>query len=150
MKSKQEYRFGIGVPSMLMLFMILCLTTLAVLSFASSRADDKLTRRTQDMTLWYYEAAQGGQEKLRDLDAALMEMGTQAADAAAYEKLVADYALLQNMEFEEGILTWTEDAGGGRTLRLSVQVAAYGQAGQRYTLTQHTLTGPAHEYDGFY
>ncbi len=47
---------GVGISSILMIFVALCLTIFAVLSFLSARADYKLAKMTADAATAYYEA----------------------------------------------------------------------------------------------
>ncbi|MEA4854071.1 MAG: hypothetical protein VB082_07330 [Christensenella sp.] len=55
---------GIGGVSILAVFVVLCLTTLAVLSLVSARADYALTQKVADATTNYYAADSKAQEKL--------------------------------------------------------------------------------------
>ncbi len=47
---------GIGITSFVLIFVMLCLLTFAVLSLATARADLRLARRSADRTTAYYEA----------------------------------------------------------------------------------------------
>lgn len=140
MKKTGDYRFGIGVPTLLMLCVVLALTTLGVLSYTSGRASLSLTNRTVDMTRQYYEAAETAQETLSRLDAELARLRAEAADDAAYERLVAAYAAENGMTYEDAALSWTIPAGGARRLSLSAAVYPRSRPGARYALIRHALT----------
>lgn len=75
-RSAPEYRVGIGASSILMIFIVLSLTTLGVLSFASARADLVLTQRRTAQMQAYYGADARAQALLARIDEALL-----AADA---------------------------------------------------------------------
>ena len=47
---------SIGMVSILMIFVVLCLTTFATLSFVSARADLKLSKKASDSVSEYYAA----------------------------------------------------------------------------------------------
>lgn len=140
MKRSGDYRFGIGVPTLLMLCVVLALTTLGVLSYSGGRANLALTNRTVEMTTMYYEAAAKAQEALSRLDADLVTMRTQASDEASYESLVAAYADENGMSHERMTLSWFIDAGGARKLSLSALVSPLAGTGDRYTVVRHALT----------
>jgi len=66
---KQERRFmGMGASSVLIIFVILCLTTFAVLSLMSSQSDLRMSGRFRDAEQDYYAAAAKTGEILRDID----------------------------------------------------------------------------------
>ncbi len=53
---KRQWGIGVGAASILIIFVLLCLTTFATLSFVSARADLRLSQRAADTTAAYYEA----------------------------------------------------------------------------------------------
>lgn len=70
-KEKQGFTAGIGIPTILMIFVVLCLTTFGVLALTSANSDSKLTGRAQSAMQAYYEADAAAQHKLAQIDAAL-------------------------------------------------------------------------------
>lgn len=72
MNKKAEYRVGIGASSILMIFIILSLTTLGVLSFASARADLTLTQRRQAQVEAYYAALAQTDQLMGEMDEVLL------------------------------------------------------------------------------
>ena len=73
MKSKESSPFGTGISSLLMIFVVLCLTVFGVLAYMTARADDRLTQRSAQMVQTYYEADARAEEALARLDAALLD-----------------------------------------------------------------------------
>ena len=46
MKKKESAPFGAGMSSLLMVFVVLCLTVFGVLAYMTARADSRLTQRS--------------------------------------------------------------------------------------------------------
>lgn len=84
--NKQKPRFGVNVgsASILLIFVILCLVSFAVLSIVSSNADNKLTQRVLDRTTAYYEACNSAQESLAGLDNVLKAQYASSTDSDEY------------------------------------------------------------------
>lgn len=70
---KKKFSIGTGVPSILMIFVVLALTTFAVLSFTSARADYKLTEKNCKYIIGYYEADKEAQTIIASIDAVILE-----------------------------------------------------------------------------
>lgn len=79
MKNKESTPFGTGMSSLLMIFVVLCLTVFGVLAYMTARADDRLTQRSAEMVQAYYQADAAAEEALAQLDAALLELEPEAA-----------------------------------------------------------------------
>lgn len=71
MERKLKMSVGIGGPSIIMIFVILCLTTLGVLSLMTANADWKLTKKTAEAVTDYYTADNEAEEILASADASL-------------------------------------------------------------------------------
>ncbi len=71
MNKKDVFRAGTGASTIMMVFVILCLTTLGVLSFLSSRADARTTKMAADGGQSYYKAQRQLENELSELDALL-------------------------------------------------------------------------------
>ena len=84
--NRQKPRFGVNVgsASILLIFVILCLVSFAVLSIVSSTADNKLTQRVLDRTTAYYEACNSAQESLAGLDTVLKAQYASSTDSDEY------------------------------------------------------------------
>lgn len=84
--NRQKPRFGVNVgsASILLIFVILCLVSFAVLSIVSSNADNKLTQRVLDRTTAYYEACNSAQESLAGLDNVLKAQYASSTDSDEY------------------------------------------------------------------
>lgn len=67
---------GVGISSILMIFVALCLTIFATLSYLSARADGKLTERFVAATESYYAADAAAEETLAAIADAMAAGGT--------------------------------------------------------------------------
>lgn len=75
MKENHKLNVGTGASSILMIFVVLCLTTFGILSLVSSRADLHLTQANAKSVEEYYYADSKLELELADLDGALLRAG---------------------------------------------------------------------------
>ncbi|WMJ22325.1 hypothetical protein RBG61_10030 [Paludicola sp. MB14-C6] len=68
MKSSHKVKISVGATTILMIFVVLCLTTFAVLSFLTARSDLKLTSKSVTATKEYYQADAKVEEWLGSVD----------------------------------------------------------------------------------
>lgn len=71
MDKKLKMGVGIGGPSIIMIFVVLCFTTLGALSLMTANADWKLTHKVATSVTDYYTADNQAEEILASADAAL-------------------------------------------------------------------------------
>ena len=65
---KREFTVCIGLPPILLIFVVLCLVAFGVLSLVSANADQKLSQKVLDRSTAYYEACNQAEEMLCDVD----------------------------------------------------------------------------------
>lgn len=65
---------NIGSASILLVFVILCLVSFAVLSIVSANADSKLSARVLERTTAYYAACNQAEQSLAGMDKTLQRM----------------------------------------------------------------------------
>jgi hypothetical protein len=68
MKERVRMSLSVGGPTIIMIFVILCLTTLGTLSLVTANTDLKLTEKTAAYTVAYYSADSLGEEFLAKVD----------------------------------------------------------------------------------
>ncbi len=68
MKSNNNIKVSVGVSSIIMIFVVLCLTTFGVLSYLSAQSDYKLTIKTLNSIKDYYVADSTAEEFLAEID----------------------------------------------------------------------------------
>ena len=81
---RKSYGVNIGSSSILLIFVILCLVSFAVLSIVSTQTDYKLSCKLAERTTKYYEANNEVESYLRDLQASLEKIYEDSATAEEY------------------------------------------------------------------
>jgi hypothetical protein len=90
MKTKREFSINIGLPSIMLIFVVLCLVSFGVLSLVSANADRKLSQKVLDRQKEYYEASNEAQEMLASVDNKLHEAYKSASSREEYISLISD------------------------------------------------------------
>lgn len=81
---RKSYGVNIGSSSILLIFVILCLVSFAVLSIVSAQTDYKLSCKLAERTTKYYAANNEVESYLRDLQASLEKIYEDSATAEEY------------------------------------------------------------------
>ena len=68
MNHKKEFSMNVGLPSILLIFVILCLISFGVLSLVSANSDRKLSQKVLDRQAAYYNARNAAEENLYFID----------------------------------------------------------------------------------
>ena len=93
MKSdKQQSSFvNIGSSSLLIIFLVLCLVTFAILSISSASSDHSFSEKLAERKTQYYDASSQASYVLNEIDAKLAGLAkvNGATSKAAYEEQVA-------------------------------------------------------------
>lgn len=158
---KGEFRVSTGLPSMLMIFVILCLTVFAVLSYVTANADYRLTGKTLDSVSAYYEADAKAQRVVADIDQTLAALaaraGTGPGSAAVYRDLVlgadlggeADFPVERSLEEDAVTLGFAVPMGESRQLEVGLYIKPDPAASPRYLISRYqTVTTTEWEEDG--
>jgi hypothetical protein len=88
METKKEFSMNIGLPSIMLIFVVLCLVSFGVLSLVSANADKRLSEKVLTRQAQYYEACNEAQEMLSVVDAQLHTAYAEAADRTEYISLI--------------------------------------------------------------
>ena len=147
-KEKRSFGLSIGSSSILMVFVVLCLTTFATLSLVSANADYKLSRKTADAAATYYALDTAGERMLSDL-ADLLERTRPAqtqeetACRLALENALRDFdspdlsedcAALTVSEDDRWLISGTVCGADGWTLQIRLDVT------ERYWLNRENAS----------
>ena len=81
---KKQFGMNIGSASILLVFVILCLVSFAVLSIVSANADSKLSARVLERTTAYYAACNQAEQSLAGMDKTLQRMYASSDSEEAY------------------------------------------------------------------
>ncbi len=95
MRRKENFHLGVGASSILMIFVVLCLTTFGILSYVTANADNKISTKNAETVENYYAATAITEQKLQKIDEALLSAREDAAKAAA------GIALTQLKEYDQ-------------------------------------------------
>jgi hypothetical protein len=107
MKTKREFSINIGLPSIMLIFVVLCLVSFGVLSLVSANADRKLSQKVLDRQQEYYEASNEAQDMLASVDDSLHAAYKSAGSRDEYISLISDIPTV-----------YTYDVGDIQTLRV--------------------------------
>ncbi len=149
MKEKQRYHVGIGVPSILMIFVVLCLTTFGVLSYSSAAADHRLTEKNIEYMKAYYEADAQAQEMLRQVDHVLQEQEVliQTAEDVSQKNIeylenvkavLYEMAVVVRESGDELKVSWKVPVTEERDLSVVITVFSFDQT-ERYSIEEYCL-----------
>lgn len=90
-KDKDQSSFvNIGSSSLLIVFLVLCLATFAILSLSSARSDYTLSERLAGHKSQYYEASSQAEDILDEIDRSLEENASAASSKSSYIKSVTE------------------------------------------------------------
>lgn len=143
MKDKGHMHIGTGASSIMMVFVVLCLTTFGMLSMLTSRADLRLSRKNRDAVEAFYAADADGAACLRDIDVCLIQARANARISDAHQEDIYRQQVKQQLSLLSGTsLSVEEDensltvevlipSGDERTLHIRIRVLPYAQQ-QRY------------------
>lgn len=82
MTRKGNVHLGVGASSILMIFVVLCLTTFGILSYVTANADKKISTKNAETVENYYAGTALAEQKLQKIDTALLSAREDAAKAA--------------------------------------------------------------------
>ena len=82
MKGNSGFQIGTGVTSILMIFVVLCLTTFAILSYTSADADLELSKNHTSYIESYYDTYSALNSELAKLDSIVYRMMLEDEDGA--------------------------------------------------------------------
>ncbi|WP_418752082.1 hypothetical protein [Frisingicoccus sp.] len=98
-RNKQQSTFvNIGSSSLLIVFLVLCLTTFAILSLSSAQSDYSFSKRSAEHKTEYYEASSRAEMILGEIDQILAETAEQVN--AAQKNAVQEKADSELASFE--------------------------------------------------
>lgn len=72
MKRKGSIHLSVGASSILMIFVVLCLTTFGVLSYVTANADAKISTKNAEMVENYYAGSTAAEKQLQQVDSTLL------------------------------------------------------------------------------
>lgn len=80
---KSRNKVNIGISSLILIFIVLCLSTFGLLSLSSARGDLELAERGAQAAKEFYEADSKGQQWLAEADGILLQMDGKSLEEKA-------------------------------------------------------------------
>jgi hypothetical protein len=88
--NKHEFTMNIGLPSIMLIFVVLCLVSFGVLSLVSANADLKLSRKVLTRQAAYYNACNEAEDMLMEVDTKLHEAYRQSSSLSEYNAKISE------------------------------------------------------------
>lgn len=88
MKQKHTFFVTVGIPSLFLIFSVLCLCVLALLTLGSSRSGLNTARYSMEQTEKYYNACSKATETVSEIRNELSQYADNASDEAKYFSLI--------------------------------------------------------------
>lgn len=101
MKRETRGHLHIGTPSIILVFLTLCLVSFSVLSLVNANADFRLSKKLADRTSGYYEAVNRAESFLAETDAALRDVYLSHSGEAGEEAYMEEAHRLYGEQIEE-------------------------------------------------
>ncbi len=116
MRNKHGNPFvNVGLSSLLVVFLVLCLVIFAALSLAGANSDAAYSRRMADRRTTYYDACSRAEQMLDELDEALEEAGFDG-----------DFSAL-GVTRQEDLLTWQTPVSDTQALSVCLILTPHGE-----------------------
>lgn len=142
-EKQQSYFVNIGSSSLLVIFLILCLVTFAILSLSSAKSDHSFSQRLARHRQIYYEASAKAEETVEEIDLILagaagssdgFDHYLSSVSAALNESQVNGISVNCNTEEKETVISFQIPAGESQSLQVALQVTDYREAKTYYTI----------------
>lgn len=139
---------GIGIASVILIFIMLCMVTFAVLSLMTARSDLNQSRQNADRTTAYYQAENEAEDILTSILQCIEET-LDAPDAASFY-----HSLREQLEGTQGIrfsddsrLTYCVPCGQDQQLQVTLELSYEEQEDGRHYKILGWNTQVTHEWE---
>lgn len=89
MRFKKNFTFNIGLSSIVLIFVTLCLVSFSILSLTTAFADNKLSKKILDRTYAYYVACNKAETFLSETDIILHDIYNNSTSESEYLTLIS-------------------------------------------------------------
>lgn len=96
MKKNTEFSLNIGLPTILLIFVVLCLISFGILSLVCANADWKLSQRLLNRSSSYYQACNEAEIFLSEVDSTLFQLYDQSSDMLSYYNAISELPTVYN------------------------------------------------------
>lgn len=144
MKRKSAFSPEVGASSILMIFVVLCLTTFGVLSYVTANADQKISAKNAESAKNYYKAYASVQSKLQRIDSALLAAKTDSDAEAALSSV--DGVTIAKTGANKTQVSFSEQVDTNRKISVVLTINPHGST-PRYQIAEQKLISTAEEQD---
>lgn len=133
---------GVGSSSILVIFILLCLTTFATLSMVSANSDLKLTEKMAASTRAYYDADARAELILAEIDGVLWERWNAAGPESYADAVLAEMAsreqITEAVQEPDGTIRvgYVVPVSDSRQLSVKLRVLSDASDGKRFVLEE--------------
>ncbi len=148
-KNPSRSFFGIGLSSILIIFVLLCLMVFAMLSLVSAGADWRLENRLISRTSAYYEACAGADSLLEEMDRQLEQLYLEDPDSYGDRALSYLETLAGETADQGDVLSFSfvKTIDEGKYLSVTVSVPRSPAPGGTYYQIQSWSTGSSQAWE---
>lgn len=114
MKQKHTFFVTVGIPSLFLIFSVLCLCVLALLTLGSSRSNLNTARHSMEQTENYYAGCASATETVSEIRDDLEQYREKASDETRY------FSMIQKLADTRNDLSWDSHS---HTLSFSVEIS---------------------------
>lgn len=124
MSRKRVTGVNVGGSSILVIFVLLCLTTFATLSLVSANASYSLAKKASYSASEYYSANAAAEERLAEIDGRLREASLLAGSESGYFTLVERYCEQSGFpaSYKDGEISYEVPVNDTQVLAVSLRV----------------------------
>ena len=134
-KNKSNGFPNIGLSSLLIVFLILCLTTFALLALSTAKSDDTLSKKLADHRTDYYTASSQAEEILAQIDAILEQKQSQNLTGADFSN-IDNTSISINTEENLDVLSYSVPMKNDRILSVKLQITDLEESEHYYKILE--------------
>lgn len=118
---------GIGGSLIIVIFVVLCLTIFSVLSFTTAYSDLKLSGKTEQITVDYYDIHGRAEEKLSEISDKMIEYNGNSSDVfnRFMEEKIREIDGITSVENDDKVLKVSFEVAGDKNQKINVNLDIY-------------------------
>lgn len=134
-KNKSNGFPNIGLSSLLIVFLILCLTTFALLALSTAKSDDTLSKKLADHRTDYYVASSQAEEILAQIDTILEQKQNQSLAGTDFSN-IDNTSISINTEENLDVLSYSVPMKKDRILSVKLQITGPEESEHYYKILE--------------
>ncbi len=134
-KNKSNGFPNIGLSSLLIVFLILCLTTFALLALSTAKSDDTLSKKLADHRTDYYAASSQAEEILAQIDAILEQKQNQSLAGTDFSN-IDNTSISINTEENLDVLSYSVPMKNDQILSIKLQITGPEESEHYYKILE--------------